>query len=89
MAMKSETEVRPYSCGCNVSKNGCCYPDCMIFLLFDPCSSLLPQAMKKTELLDSVVEKTGVTKVTAGKILSAFTESIAESLAAGKKGKCW
>ena len=45
------------------------------------------QALKKTELLDSIVEKTGVTKVTAGKIVDAFTESIAESLAAGKKGE--
>ena len=43
--------------------------------------------MKKTELLDQVVKKTGVTKVMADKVLSAVTDSIAESLADGKKGK--
>jgi len=38
--------------------------------------------------LDQVVKKTGVTKVMADKVLSAVTDSIAESLADGKKGKC-
>lgn len=46
-----------------------------------------PQSLKKTELLDQVVKKTGVTKVMADKVLSAVTDSIAESLADGKKGK--
>lgn len=34
-----------------------------------------------------MVKKTGVTKVMADKVLSAVTDSIAESLADGKKGK--
>ena len=34
------------------------------------------------------MKKTGVTKVMADKVLSAVTDSIAESLADGKKGKC-
>eukprot|EP00624_Nannochloropsis_granulata_P001060 evm.model.NODE_1479_length_7697_cov_17.574900.1 len=42
-------------------------------------------SLKKTELLDQVVKKTGVTKVMADKVLSAVTDSIAESLADGKK----
>lgn len=48
----------------------------------------IKQSLKKTELLDQVVKKTGVTKVMADKVLSAVTDSIAESLADGKKGKC-
>lgn len=46
---------------------------------------MAPQ-LKKGELLDHVVKKAGVTKVMADKVISALTESIAESLADGKKG---
>lgn len=35
-----------------------------------------------------MVKKAGVTKVMADKVLAALTESIAESLADGKKGAC-
>lgn len=44
--------------------------------------------LKKGELLDNVVKKAGVTKVMADKVISALTESIAESLTDGKKGGC-
>jgi nitrogen regulatory protein PII len=43
--------------------------------------------LKKGELLDHVVKKAGVTKVMADKVLAALTDSIAESLADGKKGE--
>ncbi|TFJ85990.1 hypothetical protein NSK_002810 [Nannochloropsis salina CCMP1776] len=42
-------------------------------------------SLKKTELLDQVVQKSGVTKAVADKVLAAVTDSIAESMADGKK----
>jgi hypothetical protein len=50
-----------------------------------PCHATARQ-LKKGELLDNVVKKAGVTKVMADKVISALTESIAESLTDGKKG---
>jgi hypothetical protein len=45
------------------------------------------QALKKGELVDLLVEETGVTKVVAQKMLTALTDVIASSLVAGKKGE--
>lgn len=55
--------------------------------IFSCFSFNLLQAVKKTELLDNIVEKTGVTKVVASKVVAAVTEAIAESLVNGKKGQ--
>lgn len=52
-----------------------------------PTLSPFPPQLKKGELLDQVVKKAGVTKVMADKVLTALTDSIAESLADGKKSE--
>lgn len=57
-------------------------------LLQHPTHSYQSQSLKKTELLDQVVQKSGVTKAVADKVLAAVTDSIAESMADGKKGEC-
>lgn len=41
--------------------------------------------MTKTDLIDKIAEKTGLTKKDSGKALDAFIESVKEALAAGDK----
>jgi DNA-binding protein HU-beta len=41
--------------------------------------------MNKTELVESVVEKTGLRKKDCDKLVAAFTDAIAETLAKGDK----
>lgn len=41
--------------------------------------------MNKTDLVDSIVEKTGLKKKDCDKLVAAFTDAIAETLAKGDK----
>ena len=41
--------------------------------------------MNRQELIAAIVEKTGVTKVDADKVLKGFVEAVTESVAAGNK----
>lgn len=41
--------------------------------------------MTKTDLIDKIAEKTGLTKKDSGKALDAFIEAVKEALAAGDK----
>lgn len=43
--------------------------------------------MKKNELVDMMVEETGMTKTAVQKMLGALTDAVTKSLSGGKKGE--